>query len=126
LSALPTPVSNLSSRSLHFGVVPRYDISPLPPISLLFIGSLFLSYKLPPPLVFTVLYSPILIFLMSPGSALGTLLRSSHELILFYRPIFCLFIYLFIYQLYLLPYFPFPSLTLFIYMVSSVSVTYTY
>ena len=92
-------------RPLHFGVVPRYDISPLPPsyfISIYWLIVLVLSA--PSPFGFYCSLFPILVFPISPSPVLGTLPRSSHELRLFYRPI-ALDVYLFISYIFYLIFF---------------------
>jgi hypothetical protein len=124
LSALPTLVSDLSSQSASLRCSTEIRHFP-PPSHFIFIYWLIvLVLYAPYSFGFYCHLFPILILPMSPGLALGTLPWSSHEFRLFYRPIVFV-VYLFICQLHILPYFLFPSLILFIYMVSSVSFTCT-
>lgn len=91
----------------HFDVLPIYDISPLLPMSIYLLA--FCSSLISPLLLWFLLFLfPILVFLTPPGSAIGRLPRSSHELRLFYRPIVFI-IYLFIsYTFYLIFFFLLP------------------
>jgi hypothetical protein len=104
-SELPILVSDLSSQAASLLCSTEIRHFPPPSYFIFIYWLIVLVLYHPSSSGFYCPLFPILIYLMSPGPALGSLLRSSHELRLFYRPIVFV-VYLFIsYIFYLLSFF---------------------